>query len=286
MPWHWGYKGISKGDVVNDLSALVGDPNVTIHEAKVFVCRVETDLSPGPPLSPLPQVRCRLVPSDWLRSRASRDEAIGRKSLKEASLFPNSRLASFALFMGDPPGRVTQRRSPQCRAIVNFLPRAEARQAPRRAGTSQTLHDWLRSSSAFALSTAVKTLLDHHLRQIHFWVRSSVFGSPRAPRPPTENRHRIVKEREERGARTSIKDSVKTSSLVPPRFRNLAILVRTTGRIEFPIGRFAQPARQGRGRLADAKQPPARPEFGIASPELSRRSKTRPESSAGNEHRP
>ena len=41
MPWHWGYKGISKGDVVNDLSALVGDPNVSIHEAKVFVCRVE-----------------------------------------------------------------------------------------------------------------------------------------------------------------------------------------------------------------------------------------------------
>jgi formate dehydrogenase major subunit len=41
MPWHWGYKGISKGDVVNDLSSLVGDPNVTIHEAKVFVCRVE-----------------------------------------------------------------------------------------------------------------------------------------------------------------------------------------------------------------------------------------------------
>jgi hypothetical protein len=36
MPWHWGYKGISKGDVVNDLSALVGDPNVTIHEAKVL----------------------------------------------------------------------------------------------------------------------------------------------------------------------------------------------------------------------------------------------------------
>jgi formate dehydrogenase major subunit len=41
MPWHWGYKGIVTGDVVNDLAALVGDPNVTIHEAKVFVCRVE-----------------------------------------------------------------------------------------------------------------------------------------------------------------------------------------------------------------------------------------------------
>jgi formate dehydrogenase major subunit len=41
LPWHWGYKGLSTGDVVNDLSALVGDPNVTIHEAKVFVCNVE-----------------------------------------------------------------------------------------------------------------------------------------------------------------------------------------------------------------------------------------------------
>jgi formate dehydrogenase major subunit len=40
LPWHWGYKGVSTGAVVNDLSALVGDPNVTIHEAKVFVCNV------------------------------------------------------------------------------------------------------------------------------------------------------------------------------------------------------------------------------------------------------
>jgi formate dehydrogenase major subunit len=40
LPWHWGYKGISTGDVVNNLSALVGDPNVAIHEAKVFVCQV------------------------------------------------------------------------------------------------------------------------------------------------------------------------------------------------------------------------------------------------------
>lgn len=41
LPWHWGYKGIAVGDVVNDLAAMVGDPNVSIHEAKVFVCRVE-----------------------------------------------------------------------------------------------------------------------------------------------------------------------------------------------------------------------------------------------------
>ncbi len=41
MPWHWGYSGIVTGDVVNELSALVGDPNVTIHEGKAFVCNVE-----------------------------------------------------------------------------------------------------------------------------------------------------------------------------------------------------------------------------------------------------
>jgi formate dehydrogenase major subunit len=40
LPWHWGYKGVSTGDVVNDLTALVGEPNVMIHEAKVFVCNV------------------------------------------------------------------------------------------------------------------------------------------------------------------------------------------------------------------------------------------------------
>jgi formate dehydrogenase major subunit len=41
MPWHWGWQGIVTGDVVNELTALVGDPNVSIHEGKAFVCRVE-----------------------------------------------------------------------------------------------------------------------------------------------------------------------------------------------------------------------------------------------------
>jgi formate dehydrogenase major subunit len=41
MPWHWGYEGVVTGDVVNELSALVGDPNVSIHEGKAFVCNVE-----------------------------------------------------------------------------------------------------------------------------------------------------------------------------------------------------------------------------------------------------
>ena len=41
LPWHWGWEGVSTGDVVNELTSLVGDPNVTIHEGKAFVCNVE-----------------------------------------------------------------------------------------------------------------------------------------------------------------------------------------------------------------------------------------------------
>jgi formate dehydrogenase major subunit len=41
MPWHWGYEGLTTGDIMNELTPLVGDPNVTIHEGKAFVCNVE-----------------------------------------------------------------------------------------------------------------------------------------------------------------------------------------------------------------------------------------------------
>jgi len=41
MPWHWGYMGISTSDIANNTSAFVADPNVSIHEAKAFTCKVE-----------------------------------------------------------------------------------------------------------------------------------------------------------------------------------------------------------------------------------------------------
>ena len=43
MPWHWGWQGLAVGAVVNDLTAWVGDPNVSIHEGKAFVCNVEKE---------------------------------------------------------------------------------------------------------------------------------------------------------------------------------------------------------------------------------------------------
>ena len=41
LPWHWGWQGLVTGAVVNQLTALVGDPNVSIHEGKAFVCDLE-----------------------------------------------------------------------------------------------------------------------------------------------------------------------------------------------------------------------------------------------------
>jgi formate dehydrogenase major subunit len=43
LPYHWGWKGLAKGDVVNDLLGLALDPNVHIQEAKALTC----DIRPG-----------------------------------------------------------------------------------------------------------------------------------------------------------------------------------------------------------------------------------------------
>jgi formate dehydrogenase major subunit len=41
LPYHWGYKGMSTGDVVNDLLAISEEPNVRIMETKALVCDIK-----------------------------------------------------------------------------------------------------------------------------------------------------------------------------------------------------------------------------------------------------
>ncbi len=41
LPYHWGYRGNVKGDVVNDLLAISEEPNVRIMESKALVCNVK-----------------------------------------------------------------------------------------------------------------------------------------------------------------------------------------------------------------------------------------------------
>jgi len=47
LPWHWGWQGTAQGDVVNNLTPLVGDPNVSIHEGKVFTCDIRAGKKGG-----------------------------------------------------------------------------------------------------------------------------------------------------------------------------------------------------------------------------------------------
>lgn len=57
IPWHWGYQGLARGDVVNDISALVADPNVSIHEGKVF----SGNLRAGRRSAPAPDLMKKLL---------------------------------------------------------------------------------------------------------------------------------------------------------------------------------------------------------------------------------
>ena len=41
LPYHWGYRGHVKGDVVNDLLVISEEPNVRIMETKALVCNVK-----------------------------------------------------------------------------------------------------------------------------------------------------------------------------------------------------------------------------------------------------
>src|SRR5213078_3122258 len=40
LPYHWGGRGLVKGDVVNDLVAISEEPNVRIMESKALTCSV------------------------------------------------------------------------------------------------------------------------------------------------------------------------------------------------------------------------------------------------------
>jgi formate dehydrogenase major subunit len=40
MPWHFGWEGYATGDIANVLTAIVGDPNTSMHENKALTCGV------------------------------------------------------------------------------------------------------------------------------------------------------------------------------------------------------------------------------------------------------
>ena len=59
LPYHFGGRGLVKGDVVNDLVAISQEPNVRIMEAKALVCAVRLAPSNTPLHPPAPQAPSR-----------------------------------------------------------------------------------------------------------------------------------------------------------------------------------------------------------------------------------
>jgi formate dehydrogenase major subunit len=58
MPFHWGFAGETVGAIANDLTSIVGDPNVSMHEAKAFTVNVRAgrleNAARMQPLQPMP----------------------------------------------------------------------------------------------------------------------------------------------------------------------------------------------------------------------------------------
>ncbi len=52
IPFHWAFAGEVVGGNANDLTALLADPNVSMHECKAFTCQVYPGRSGEPPATP------------------------------------------------------------------------------------------------------------------------------------------------------------------------------------------------------------------------------------------
>ena len=71
IPFQWGFAGEVVGSMANDLTSLVADPNVSMHEAKVFTCRVRAGRLPNQPVTPTkPETR-------WASRKPVPDTAAG-----------------------------------------------------------------------------------------------------------------------------------------------------------------------------------------------------------------
>lgn len=59
LPFHWGYSGETPGAMANDLTSIVTDPNVSMHEAKAFTVNICAGRLPRP------QATDHMKPAPW-----------------------------------------------------------------------------------------------------------------------------------------------------------------------------------------------------------------------------
>ena len=78
LPFHWAFAGEVVGSNANDLTALLADPNVSMHESKAFACQVQAGrleghiphatviAAPWPTLDPIPHTPASAQPEGRL----------------------------------------------------------------------------------------------------------------------------------------------------------------------------------------------------------------------------
>ena len=78
LPFHWAFAGEVVGSNANDLTALLADPNVSMHESKAFACQVHAGrleghaphptvlVAPWPTLDPIPDTPASAQPEGRL----------------------------------------------------------------------------------------------------------------------------------------------------------------------------------------------------------------------------
>jgi formate dehydrogenase major subunit len=62
LPFHWAFAGEVVGSNANDLTALVADPNVSMHESKAFACQVHAGRLAGAQEGQVPQATVLVAP--------------------------------------------------------------------------------------------------------------------------------------------------------------------------------------------------------------------------------
>ncbi len=83
LPFHWSYAGETVGGNANDLTSLLADPNVSMHEAKAFTCQVEPGRLSGRVAHPT------VPPTTWPDRRHTPDTP--RSAQPEGKFHPDGR---------------------------------------------------------------------------------------------------------------------------------------------------------------------------------------------------
>ena len=128
LPFHWAFAGEAVGGNANDLTSLVADPNVSMHEGKAFACQVEAGRLAGRRAAPdgagrRPGRRASPIPDTPRRRAAGREVRRWRVENGTGRTARGERPAAVAAGAAGPPRRAVPPRRRRSRAGHRLLHR-------------------------------------------------------------------------------------------------------------------------------------------------------------------